>query len=112
MHLRADETTFRGGVAVVRVDAQVLNGNAAVTGLTRDDFIVREEGRPQPIRYFGSDELSIDVLLLLDVSTSMSSHVSRVVEEAHAALGILRPGDRVGAMVFDREFRLRLPYEG
>lgn len=109
---QGDEPTFRGGVAVVRVDVQVLNGNSAVTGLTRDDFVVQEQGQPQAIRYFGSEELPLDLLLLLDVSISMAPHVSRVVEEAHGALGLLRPGDRVGAMVFDREARLRLPYEG
>ena len=108
---QADEPTFRGGVAVVRADIQVLNGNLAVTGLTRDDFIVREQGQPQTIRYFGSEELPLDVLLLLDVSISMAPHVSRVVEEAHGALGVLRAGDRVAAMVFDREARTRLAYE-
>ena len=109
---RADETIFRGGVAVVRVDVQVQDGKMAVVGLTRDDFTIHEEGTPQQIRYFGSEELPLDVLLLLDVSISMAPHVSRVVEEAHGALGILRSGDRVGVMVFDREFRLRLPFEG
>lgn len=103
--------TFRGGVAVVRVDVQVLNGSSAVSGLTQADFLLKENGVDQPVRYFGHEQQSIDVVLLLDVSTSMSPHVSRVVEQAHTALGVLRPGDRVGIMVFDREARLRLPFE-
>ncbi|MDX2152559.1 MAG: VWA domain-containing protein [Bryobacteraceae bacterium] len=107
-----DGPLFRGGVAVVRVDVQVLDGNAALAGLAQADFILKDEGGDQQIRYFGHDAQPLDLLLLLDVSTSMSPHVSRVVEQAHTALGVLRPGDRVGLMVFDRETRLRMPFEG
>jgi VWFA-related protein len=107
----AQEPVFRGGVSVVRVDVQVLNGNAALGGLSREDFILKEEGTPQPIRYFAREEMPIDVLLLLDVSVSMGPHVSRMVDSAHSALGVLRPGDRVGIMVFDRKVRLRFGLE-
>ncbi|MDZ4802388.1 MAG: VWA domain-containing protein [Bryobacteraceae bacterium] len=103
--------TFRGGVAVVRVDVQVLSGNTPVAGLQQSDFVLKEGGVDQPVRYFGHEDQPIDLVLLLDVSTSMSPHISRVVEQAHTALGVLRPGDRVGIMVFDREARLRLPLE-
>jgi VWFA-related protein len=110
--LAQEAPLFRGGVAVVRVDVQVLNGNAALGNLKQSDFLLKEGGVDQPIRYFGHDEQPIDLVLLLDVSGSMSPQVSRVVEQAHTALGVLRPGDRVGIMVFDREARLRLPLEG
>jgi VWFA-related protein len=107
--LYSQEHVFRSGVSVVRVDVQVLGTSAAaVTDLDRNDFVLKEQDRAVPIRYFGRDEQPLDILLLLDVSVSMGPHVSRMVETAHSALASLRPGDRVGIMVFDRKTRLRL----
>jgi VWFA-related protein len=111
--LYSQEHVFRSGVAVVRVDVQVLGpSSTSVTDLDRSDFVLREHDRPIPIRYFGRDEQALDILLLLDVSVSMGPHVSRMVETAHSSLASLRPGDRVGIMVFDRKTRLRLELNG
>jgi VWFA-related protein len=104
------EHVFRGGVSVVRVDVQVKDASAAVGNLSREDFLIKEHGKPQLIRYFAQEEQTLDVLLLLDVSISMGPHVSRMVETAHSALGVLRPSDRVGIMVFDRKARLRFAF--
>lgn len=106
-----DTAVFKSDVALVRVDAQVLDrGNRAVTGLHAGDFELRDEGRLQAIRNFASEEMPIDVLLLLDVSGSMRPHVERISSAAHQALQVLGADDRVGIMVFDRSTRLRLPF--
>ncbi|MCC6393907.1 MAG: VWA domain-containing protein [Bryobacterales bacterium] len=106
-----DTAVFKSDVALVRVDAQVLDrNNRAVTGLHAGDFELRDEGRVQPIRNFASEEMPIDVLLLLDVSGSMRPHVERISSAAHQALQVLGKDDRVGIMVFDRSTRLRLPF--
>jgi VWFA-related protein len=106
-----DVAVFKSDVALVRVDAQVLDrDNRAVTGLHATDFELRDEGRVQPIRNFASEEMPIDVLLLLDVSGSMRPHVERISSAAHQALQVLGKDDRVGIMVFDRSTRLRLPF--
>jgi len=102
---------FRSDVSLVRVDAQVLDYNRrAVTGLKVTDFVVREEGQPQEIRNFSSENMPVDVLLLLDVSGSMRAHVQRVADASHQALQALGKDDRVGIMVFDRASRLRMPF--
>jgi VWFA-related protein len=45
--------TFPSGVELITVDAVVLDGNGRpVPGLTRDDFVVKEDGRPQEIASF------------------------------------------------------------
>jgi VWFA-related protein len=112
----ADDTAnvvFKSEVALVRVDAQVVDrDNRAITGLTAKDFILREEGRPQPIRNFASEEMPIDVLLLLDVSASMRPHVRRISSAAHQAFGVLAEDDRIAIMVFDRSTRVRMPFRG
>lgn len=106
----AQETPlFRGGTTVVRVDAHVLNGKQPLAGLTQADFVVRDEGEVREIRYFATEEQSIDLLLLLDTSRSMGPQVSALVDAAHEALGVMRRGDRVGLMTFTRKSLLHLP---
>jgi VWFA-related protein len=66
---------FRGGVELVEVDAVATDERGiVVTGLTRDDFTVREDGQPVPITTFAAvdaDQARRDadgrfVVLLLD----------------------------------------------
>ncbi|MGE5647693.1 MAG: VWA domain-containing protein [Acidobacteriota bacterium] len=106
-----DEIVFRTDVALVRVDAQVVDrNNHAIAGLTVDDFTLKEAGRPQEIRNFASESMPVDVLLLLDVSASMRPHVELIASTAHEAFRVLSDRDRIGIMVFDRTTRLRLPF--
>jgi len=106
-----EDVVFRSDVSLVRVDAQVLGrDNRTITGLRADDFVLREQGRPQPIRNFASENMPVDVLLLLDVSASMRPHVERIVSASHEALRVLRNNDRIAIMVFDRTTRVRLPF--
>jgi VWFA-related protein len=102
---------FRSGVTLIRVDAQVVDrGNRAITSLEAEDFVLRENGTEQPIRNFSAERMPVDVLLLLDVSGSMRSHVERIAAASRQALAVLGEQDRVGIMVFDREARVRLPF--
>jgi VWFA-related protein len=106
-----DSVVFRSDVSLVRVDARVVDGaHHPITGLTADDFVLREEGQQQLIRSFGSEDLPVDVLFLLDVSASMEPHVQRIAEASGQALKVLGKDDRMGIMVFDRSTRLLLPF--
>ena len=108
---RAQDVVFRSDVSLVRVDAQVLDrNNRAITGLHVEDFILREQGNPQEIRNFASENMPADILFLIDVSASMRPHVERVSEAAHQAMQILGQQDRVAIMVFDRSTRVRMPF--
>lgn len=107
------DVVFRSDVSLVRVDTQVLDGNnRAISGLKQEDFVVRDEGRVQPIRNFVREKMPLDILFLFDVSGSMGPHVERIANAAHDAFNELRDKDRVGIMVFDRATRLRLPFNG
>jgi VWFA-related protein len=109
--MQADEpVVFSTDVSLVRVDAQVLDGNRSVSGLRVEDFVLRENGRERAIRNFASENMPVDVLLLLDVSASMRPHVERIANAAHQALQVLADNDRIAIMVFDRSTRLRLPF--
>jgi VWFA-related protein len=108
----ADENVvFRSDVALVRVDVQVVDrDNRAITGLRVDDFLLREDGKSQQIRNFASENLPLDLLVLLDVSASMRPHVQRIADASRQAMRVLRDDDRVAIMVFDRATRVRLPF--
>jgi hypothetical protein len=108
-----DESTpvFRSEVSVGRIDALVLDRSQhPITGLLKEDFILRQDGKTIPIREVGYEDLPVDVLLLLDVSGSMQVHVQKVASAAHQALAVLGDQDRVGIMVFDTRTRVRLPF--
>ncbi len=97
----AGETpVFRTGVADVRVVGQVTEDNKIVKGLTKDDFVVTDQGQPQPIVYFGQESEPLDLLLLLDISGSMRKHIEQMADTAADALKALSPGDRVAIMTF------------
>ena len=69
----AQQPVFKGGVAVVEVPATVTDGDGRfITGLTRDDFVVYDDGKPQEIVAFSSERVPVSLGVLLDVSLSMS----------------------------------------
>ena len=105
------EVVFRSDVSLVRVDAQVVDrANRTITGLGAEDFVLREEGRAQPIRSFSSESMPVEVVLLLDVSRSMRPHIERIASAAHQALWVLGAENRVAIMVFNRAPRIRLSF--
>lgn len=107
-----DSLVFKSDVSLVRVDAQVVDrNNRAITGLQREDFVLLEGGTKREIRNFESEDMPMDLVLLLDVSGSMQSHIERLSEASHRALQVLGPDDRVAVMVFDRGARLRMPFK-
>lgn len=106
-----DPVVFKSDVAVTRVDAQVVDHDGrTVTGLEREDFVLRVNGRVVPIRNFASENMPIDILLLLDVSGSMQPHVQRIAYAARQALDVLAAKDRIAIMIFDTSTRVKLPF--
>jgi len=50
------QTTFSSDVKVVNVLATVRNKQGEIVkNLTKDDFVLEEDGRPQTIRYFSQE---------------------------------------------------------
>jgi hypothetical protein len=106
-----DPVVFRSDVAMTRVDAQVVDATGRpIIGLQAKDFVLRVDGKPQPIRNFLSENMPVDVLLLLDVSGSMQPHIERIANASETALRVLAPDDRVAIMLFDTHTRLKLPF--
>ncbi len=97
-----DGVVFRSGVSLVRVDAEAVDaGGRVVSGLKRDDFVVRDEGQPQTLVNFSFEEEPLDLILLFDMAGSMHGKVLGVVRAAELGFHELRRGDRVEVMVFN-----------
>jgi Ca-activated chloride channel family protein len=70
--VRAPERRFRTGIDVVSITATVVNEHGQlVSGLTRADFEVYEDGRRQTLTHFTGERVPIGLGLLLDASDSM-----------------------------------------
>jgi VWFA-related protein len=100
-----DEATFKADVRVVNVLATVRSKTGEVIrDLTKDDFVVLENGREQDLRYFAA-ETDLPLTLGLLVDTSMSQQ--KVLDQERGASyrffdQILRDNkDRVFVMQFD-----------
>ena len=107
--LGQDELVFRSSSNFIAVDVQVLSGEHAVTGLQRNDFRVWDNGKPQAITSFGSDDQELDVILLIDTSQSTTEIQGSIKTSAGKAMAHLLPHDRVGVVIFADEARLAVP---
>ena len=86
---------FTSGVSVVEVYATVTDERGEpVTGLTREDFRVTEDGQAQTVSTFAAGDFPLSVAVGLDRSFSMSGEPLAVVKSAaRIFLGELRPRD-------------------
>lgn len=68
----AEQAPFRSGIETVTVTVTVVDAsNRLITGLTKDDFQVSENGQAQPITQFSDQRVPVSVGMLLDISDSM-----------------------------------------
>jgi Ca-activated chloride channel family protein len=64
---------FRTGVELINVTATVTDSTGRfISGLTRDDFILYEDGVPREITHFSADRVPVSLGLALDTSGSMA----------------------------------------
>jgi VWFA-related protein len=98
-------------VKVVNLLASVRSKQGAyVRDLTRDDFLLSEDGRPQTIRYFAKQtDLPLNLGLLVDTSMSQQKVLGREREAASRFFDdVLRmPEDQVFLMQFDMNIYLK-----
>lgn len=102
--------TFSSNVKVVNVLATVRDKQGhIVRNLTKDDFVLEEDGRPQVIRYFAQQSnLPLLVGLLVDTSGSERRMIGTEKDASYTFLDhVLRPDkDRAFLIHFDREVEL------
>jgi Ca-activated chloride channel family protein len=108
-----ETTTFHVEVKLVNIFVNVTDQNGSIVGgLTRDDFAVFEDGRPQEISIFErQSERPLNIALAIDTSGSVHKDMS---EESGAAKrfvhAILRPQDQMSVLQFATTVRVLTPF--
>lgn len=102
--LLAQQADFVASTTLARVE---LRGNAP--DLSAQDIELRENGTLRDIVRIARDELPLDLVLLIDTSGSMRRHYELVVKQAHQALAVLKPQDRLAIISFKWASQVLLP---
>ncbi len=106
----AEPAVFRTEVSLITVDAKVTGRNGVDIGnLNASDFVIFDENKQQSVSHFGREATPIDLLLVLDVSSSMRPFLLELTPRVTQALSPLRPGDRAGVMLFASTSQLVQP---
>lgn len=109
--LAQEQAIFRTDVKVVNVLATVRTKKGDyIRDLTKDDFTILEDGRPQAISYFGKQsDLPLEIGLLIDTSMSQK----RLLNAERGACGkfidqVMRPQDKFFLLSFDMRVQTRI----
>jgi len=95
----APQQVFRTNTDIVSAYATVVDAEGGiVTNLTRDDFLIFDNGRSQPLIQFESAIRPIRIIVMLDMSGSMTGNLDVLRRSAVQMFTRLLPGDqaRVG----------------
>jgi len=103
----AQQPVFRGGGDAVRVFVTVTDGDSRlVTTLAREDFEVRDEGKPQPLTLFDNTPQPIRLIVMLDVSGSMEGNLPLLRAASDQLFARLRPDDVARVGTFGRDVEI------
>jgi VWFA-related protein len=108
----AQEPTFKTGISIVEIDAQVFDKTGIIDGLKPDDFVVKDDRRPVSLRYCVQEETPLDLVFLLELSKMMAPNRVKLRGAAEAAMAAMRGGDRAGVLSFNEGLRVELPLSG
>lgn len=114
--LRAQQdsgTTLKLDVRLVDVFVSVTDNNGAlVGGLTKDDFALFEDGRPQTIALFDrQSKVPLALTLAVDTSGSVKKDLGAEAAAAkHFVRAVLRPQDQMSVLQFATEVSVLTPF--
>ncbi len=96
--------TIRVDTSLVTVPVTVTDSDGRfVTGLTRTDFLISEDGRAQEIATFMATDAPFSVALLIDTSRSTLENLELIRNAAIGFIKQLQPQDRVLIVTFDEK---------
>jgi len=103
------DTVFKAGVDLVQVAVVVTDGDGRfIKGLSKDDFIVSDNGKPQEIVAFSGERVPVSLGMLLDVSGSMTDEALATARSAieHFVSNLLGREDELFLMEFAARGRM------
>jgi Ca-activated chloride channel family protein len=104
------QSTFRSGVEVVELDVSVTRNNAAVAGLSAQDFTLTDNGVAQEVTSVTLEHLPLSVTMVLDTSQSVAGdRLRHLVLAGEGLTSALHPEDRAALITFSHAVDLRVP---
>jgi Ca-activated chloride channel homolog len=100
-----DVLSFRTSEVLVPVTVRDRNGRL-VTGLSRNDFRVFEDGTNQPLTDFAVRDVPVDVVLMVDASSSVAANLEDFRRAAAGFAERLSAKDRLCLIKFDDRVEL------
>lgn len=106
----AAQKKFTSRVDSVRVDVLVTQGGGPVAGLGAEDFEVRDNGTVQNVHLITTGTLPLDVMLALDMSSSLDvADLAALRRASGLLLNALQPEDHSALLTFNHAVALRQP---
>ena len=111
---KPDSPTSQDQEQTIRLRAEEVLLNITVTDpyghqatdLTKDEFIVAEDGQRQDVASFLMSTVPVNVVLMLDASGSIISEIPSLRDAAMQFVNKLRPEDRVSVVEFHSKVEL------
>ncbi len=94
------QATFKAGTSIVPVLTTVTdNQGRLVPNLEQDEFTILDNGKPQPITLFQNETQPFTVVVMLDFSFSMTTHLELLKQATEQFILRMLPADKgqVGA---------------
>lgn len=92
---------------LVTTPVSVMDRNGRfIPGLKKKDFKILENGVPQEITYFQSEETPFTVILMIDTSPSTKYKIDEIHYAALTFVNQLRPADQVMVIAFDQRTKV------
>jgi VWFA-related protein len=102
------EDTVRIDTDLVNVNVNIARRNISLSplNLEQKDFAIFENGAPQEISFFASNDAPFDLVLLLDLSGSTSDKIGLIRKSARRFVDAARPADRIAILTFADEIQV------
>ena len=102
--------TIRTTARLVLLDVSVKDASGGLAGgLSKENFEVRENGKPQQITQFAHADMPVTVGLVVDESGSMQHKQPDVITAALVFIGASNPQDEIFVINFNEKARRGLP---
>jgi VWFA-related protein len=99
---QAQEDIITTDTSLVQLNVGVVNKQGhPILNLSKNDFVVYEDGAKQPIQFFEPVEAPFSLVMLLDMSGSTVNFRQQVTTSAIRFLDVLKPDDRVAVVQFN-----------
>src|SRR5277367_62460 len=108
--VQEQDATFRSEVRLVLLDVNVKDRDGStILGLSKENFTVSEDGRPQQITVFDHTDLPVTVGIIVDESRSMTRKRKDVLTAAQTFVEESNRDDQIFVLNFNDNVRPGLP---